>query len=123
MTGKTPRFDQAFLERKRRLLIRLRDQLKNTAGTGEAEESAVRGASLAEAHEYEDDAQRLAMLETDGNLVNRANARLGQVERALRKIEEGTYGLSDVSGKPIPEARLEATPEAINTVEEAEASD
>lgn len=123
MTARTPRFDQAFLDRKRRQLQQIRDQLNGTADAGEAEEAAVKGASLAEAHEYEDDAQKLAMLETEGNLVNRANARLAQVERALRKIDEGTYGLSDVSGKPIPEARLEATPEAINTVEEQKASD
>jgi DnaK suppressor protein len=34
-------------------------------------------------------------------------------ERALAKIEEGTYGLSDISRLPIPRARLEAIPEAI----------
>ena len=39
--------------------------------------------------------------------------RLRAVERALAKIEEGTYGLSDVSGDPIPKARLEAIPEAV----------
>jgi len=36
----------------------------------------------------------------------------------LEKIEEGTYGLSDVSGKPIPRQRLEAVPAAICTLDE-----
>lgn len=123
MTGKTPRFDSAFLQRKRRQLNQLRDQLKKTGATGEAEATGLKDASLAEAREYEDDAQKLAMLETEGNLANRDSARLELVERALRKIDEGTYGFSDVSGKPIPEARLEVQPEAINTVEEQAASD
>jgi DnaK suppressor protein len=40
------------------------------------------------------------------------------VDRALRKIEEGTYGLSDRSGKPIPRERLEAVPDALYTLSE-----
>ena len=44
--------------------------------------------------------------------------RLSAVERALQKIQEGTYGLSEVSGDPIPTARLKAIPEALLTVEE-----
>jgi len=36
----------------------------------------------------------------------------------LEKISEGSYGLSDASGQPIPKERLEATPEAIYTVAE-----
>jgi DnaK suppressor protein len=58
------------------------------------------------------------MLEVEGTLVAHDLGRLAQVERALAKIEEGTYGLSDVSGRPIPQERLEAMPEAIDTVEE-----
>jgi DnaK suppressor protein len=123
MTGKTPRFDPAFIEGKRRQLIKLRDLLQRGANSGEAEEAGIKSAALAEAHEYEDDAQKLALLETEGNIVRRDADRLARVERALRKIDEGTYGLSDVSGKPIPEARLEATPEAVNTVEEQRASE
>jgi len=46
--------------------------------------------------------------------------RLRAIDRALAKIDEGTYGLSDMSGKPIPKASLEATPEAVLTVEEEE---
>ncbi len=39
--------------------------------------------------------------------------RLNQVERARSKMEEGTYGLCDRCGQPIPESRLEALPESI----------
>jgi DnaK suppressor protein len=123
MTGKSTRFDQAYLDGKRRLLTALRDQLRKGADSAERDEAGLKSASLDQAHEYEDDAQKLAMLETEGNLVRRDIERLSRVERALSKIEEGTYGFSDVSGRPIPEARLEATPEAINTVQEQEADE
>jgi DnaK suppressor protein len=123
MNRNTPRFDKLFLERKRRQLMALRDQLRKTADTDEAEEAAIKNESGLQAREYEDDAQKLAMLETDGNLANRDIDRLARVERALLKIDEGTYGFSDVSGQPIPDARLEAMPEAINTVQEQGASE
>lgn len=42
---------------------------------------------------------------------------LVQVDRAFQKIEEGTYGICDVSGKPIPASRLELIPYATLTVE------
>ena len=44
--------------------------------------------------------------------------RLSDIERAIQKIDEGTYGLSDSSDKAIPQARRRATPEAIFTVQE-----
>ena len=43
---------------------------------------------------------------------------LAQVKRALERIEQGTYGLSEVSGKPIPIERLEAVPFATTLVDE-----
>ena len=43
---------------------------------------------------------------------------LAQVKRALDRIEQGTYGLSEVSGKPIPIERLEAVPYATTLVDE-----
>ena len=37
---------------------------------------------------------------------------LDEVEAALKRLEDGTYGLCEVCGKPIGEARLEAMPAA-----------
>jgi RNA polymerase-binding transcription factor len=45
---------------------------------------------------------------------------LAAVERAETRLADGTYGLSVESGKPIPDARLEALPTAERTVEEEE---
>jgi DnaK suppressor protein len=71
--------------------------------------------------EYGDDGQKLAALELAGNLVVRDVARLARVNRALAKIADGTYGLSDVSGSQIPRERLEAVPDAVCTFEEESA--
>jgi DnaK suppressor protein len=60
----------------------------------------------------------IAQYEVTQALHNVDRRRLIDIERAIRKIEEGTYGLSDLSGNPIPQARLMATPEAILTVQE-----
>jgi DnaK suppressor protein len=43
---------------------------------------------------------------------------LEAVERAERRLAEGTYGLSIESGEPIPDARLQAIPWAERTAEE-----
>jgi DnaK suppressor protein len=121
MADQTPILDSAFIEKQRQQLTRLREQLLRATQAGEKEEAGIRSQSLGEAHESEDDAQKLALLETDGNAVERSVGRLAQIERALRKIEDGTYGISDASGKPIPRERLEAMPEAIYTLAELKA--
>ncbi|MFB9378000.1 TraR/DksA family transcriptional regulator [Kineococcus gynurae] len=51
-------------------------------------------------------------------LLDGIDRRLVGVEAALRRIEDGTYGLSVVSGKPIPDERLEVRPDAETLVEE-----
>jgi DnaK suppressor protein len=48
--------------------------------------------------------------------------RLDAIDRALARLEAGTYGRSVLSGKPIPDERLEADPAAELTVEEARAA-
>src|SRR5207245_9082675 len=53
--------------------------------------------------------------ETAANDLDRET--LEQVTRALSRIDAGTYGLSEVSGKPIPIERLEAVPYATTLVD------
>src|SRR5579862_9287917 len=117
-----PRLDPAFIEKQRHRLNKVRDQL--TAGTRAAErrEQDVRTENANSAsREYEDDAQRLNLLDVEEDVVTHDVARLERVNRALQKIEEGTYGLSDQSGTPIPRDRLEAVPESNLTFAEEKA--
>lgn len=118
MSVKEPTSDAAFMEKQRRYLVELRTALLAAAQSDEDEEADARRESSDRPREYEDDAQKLADLELDGNLVVRNLKRLAIVERALEKLNDGTYGVSDVSGKPITRERLEAVPEAICTLEE-----
>jgi DnaK suppressor protein len=47
---------------------------------------------------------------------------LAALERAEARLAAGKYGLSVVSGKPIPDARMEARPLAERTIEEERGS-
>ena len=54
--------------------------------------------------------------QTDANALDLETLEL--VVRALGRIDAGTYGLSEVSGKPIPIERLEAVPYATTLIDE-----
>ena len=71
-------------------------------------------------HDAGDMSQSLFTREVDATVEQQVERRLENVERALQKMDEGTYGLSDETGEPIPKGRLEAVPEAVRTVEEQE---
>jgi DnaK suppressor protein len=119
--SRAERFDSAFIERKREQLTQLRKELLSLTAAKETEETDINTRSSGEAREYEDDGQRLTILDNDGDLIAHDIGRVAVIDRALQKIEEGTYGFSDLSGDPIPTERLEATPDAIYTVAEQEA--
>ena len=110
--------DAGFVKEQRERLLRLRATLLAAIRSAESDETDIKSQRVGGALEFEDDAQALDALELDGNLVVRETERLERVDRALRKIEEGSYGLSDRSGKPIPRARLEAVPEALYLLDE-----
>ena len=118
MSRDTSPLGVSFIQRQHHRLIALRNILLTAASNTRYDQSQVREEIQGSPREYEDDAQKLAALELDGNLGVRDEKRLARVYRALQKIAEGTYGLSDVSGKDIPVARLQAVPEAICTIEE-----
>jgi DnaK suppressor protein len=51
-------------------------------------------------------------------MIEHLREELDAVDRAFERLEEGTYGRSAESGKPIPDARLELIPWAQRTAEE-----
>jgi DnaK suppressor protein len=123
MSNEIEHLDHRFLARQKGRLMDLKKILQGTLDSQDEEQSSVQSQSLGEARETEDDAQKLAALEIEGILASRSAQRLLSVERALRKIEDGTYGFSDASGKSIARDRLEAMPEAMLTLEEEAAAD
>jgi DnaK suppressor protein len=49
---------------------------------------------------------------TDISVGQSLEAGLDRIDRALAKLDEGTYGVCDGCGGPIPEKRLEAMPDS-----------
>jgi RNA polymerase-binding transcription factor DksA len=50
--------------------------------------------------------------EKDLSILEQVEAELADVEHALRRLDDGTYGTCEVCGKAIPDERLEAMPAA-----------
>jgi RNA polymerase-binding protein DksA len=60
---------------------------------------------------YEQDFM-LGLAETERSLLR-------EIDAALQRIQDGTYGVCQMTGEPIPDARLEAKPWAMYTIEAA----
>ena len=116
MTGNE--LDEKFIEQQKGKLLNRKAELERMQR--EAQE-----VSRERSQEYQDtqpdsgdESQYLFEREVDATLGQQFGQELKDVNRALEKIEEGTYGLSDRSGEPIAKGRLEAIPEALYTIEE-----
>ncbi len=115
--------DQEFVARQKQRLQDLKAELEQVRdGLQEDERFRAEEEEDFSQHDSGDMSQSLFTREVDATVEQQVERRLKYVERALQKIEEGTYGLSDDSGVPIPRGRLEAMPEAIRTVEEQQRS-
>jgi DnaK suppressor protein len=91
-------YRRRLLDLERQLAERLGEEVQAAREAGDDQ----RGASdLAQADQLKEDS--LALAETDAEI-------LAAVRAALRRIEDGTYGVCVVDGKPIDEKRLEAVP-------------
>jgi DnaK suppressor protein len=70
--------------------------------------------------EPDDGAEDLYQQEFDAGRAQDLDEQLAALERAEARLADGTYGLSVVSGEPIPDGRLEVQPTAERTVDEEE---
>ncbi len=57
--------------------------------------------------------------EKDLGILDDLEAELAEIEAAIERIENGTYGVDEVTGAPIDPARLEAVPVARTNVDTA----
>jgi RNA polymerase-binding transcription factor DksA len=55
--------------------------------------------------------------EKDLSILESLEADLAEIEAALQRLEEGRYGVDEVTGEPIDRARLEAYPTARTNVD------
>ena len=102
-------------DRFRGLLLKQREQLHSTiehhdiGGSSLTEETGELSGSTADNH-LADAASETYERELSEGLEEDAQAQLVEVEQALVRIEDGSYGTCETCGKAIPEERLEAVP-------------
>ncbi|MDP8972552.1 MAG: TraR/DksA C4-type zinc finger protein [Actinomycetota bacterium] len=110
--------DKEFVEKQSERLEELRAELaRMVEGLEEDQQDRAESEGDMTENDSGDMSQSLFTREMDATVEQTMEKRLESVDRALQKIEEGTYGICDDTGEPIPRGRLEAMPEAIYTVE------
>jgi DnaK suppressor protein len=109
-----------FLDKQKSKLLQFRDNLLDLM-TGvsrdtlrsRAEDSEASAFGMHQADAGSDTYDRDFAL----NLLSQEQDALYEIEEALKRVDAGTYGICEMSGNPIPQARLEAIPFARFTVE------
>lgn len=110
--------DQAFIKAQKAKLEQMREELREMErGLDTDQRDRAEDEGDYTEHDAGDMSQSLFTREMDNTVEHTVERRLEEIERALQKIEEGTYGICDDTGKEIPRGRLEAVPEAVRTVE------
>jgi RNA polymerase-binding transcription factor DksA len=92
------------------LISSLRDEIGDTAETDQLGELAAYDQHPA------DQGSETFEREKDLAILEGLEGELAEIEAALQRIDEGTYGIDEVTGKPIDPARLEAVPTARTNV-------
>ncbi|MES2705484.1 MAG: TraR/DksA C4-type zinc finger protein [Verrucomicrobiota bacterium] len=109
-----------FMKISKQKLLDLKDSLMDSM-TGMANETLRSKAEGSEASAF---GMHQADAGTDAydrdfalSLLSQEQDALYEIEEALKRVEAGTYGICEMSGKRIPQARLEALPFARFTIE------
>src|SRR4051794_207848 len=109
-----------FLRQQKARLLQLRDSLLDSmAGvSGDILRSRAEGSEASAFGMHQADAGSDAYDRDFAlSLLSQEQDALYEIDQALKRIELGSYGICEMSGKPIPRARLEAIPFARFTVE------
>ena len=96
------------LEQERKRLIEELERLNVNGGTKDERQKSGTYGNREEAADATTDLERRIALETQ-----KRNSLAG-IERALQKIDAGTYGICDHCGQLIDPARMEALPHAVH---------
>src|SRR5437588_56926 len=99
------------LEAERARLQEMRAGFDDEHLTDETENESVSELSSIDQHQADIGTETFER-EKDLSILEQIDSELGDVEWALKRLDDGTYGTCEVDGKPIPEERLEAMPAA-----------
>lgn len=106
-------------QRARQMLMEERTRLQQALADTDNSERAVQEGS-GEAGDLYDGAEPLTEEAGDYAIQAGIRERLAALDRAEQRLDSGTFGRSVLTGRPIPDERLEADPAAELTVDEAE---
>lgn len=120
MNKQSDRLDPEFIQQQRERLETFQTELQSSLEFRQEDQLKMQAARLNQSHASGGDAQKNALQDNDRAVEAHDRARLQTVRRALEKIDDGSYGLSDQSGERIPRERLAALPASLFTVEEEE---
>jgi len=110
----TNKYKKLLEEEKAKLLKELATVgQKDTASTNGWEAKEDLDSDSADENETADEMEELGENEA---IVSKLAPQLNQVEQALEKIKNGTYGKCDVCGEEISDARLKANPAALTCI-------
>lgn len=98
----------------RQVLIRRRDALRRALAGDLSSLKELREQSSGDVVDFALDS---AQDELNSQLAEVESRELAQIENALERMRNGTYGICEVTGKPIPLARLQALPYATMCIE------
>lgn len=117
-----PVFDKKFLDRQTKLLLAEREKYFQSSINLESEaQQLLETREQGDVQFDEESAQGDSWaIEREQDLILSAGARatVEKIDAALARIENGTYGICEKTGKPIPKARLQAIPWATKRVEQ-----
>jgi RNA polymerase-binding transcription factor DksA len=115
---------KSTLQRLGKQLVAERERLEAMIEDFEREREASRLAESSSEHnadpENADGGSLAFEMEMDLSIQQNAIELLDKVRHAQDRMEKGLYGICEVTGKPIPLARLEALPYATTVVEAAD---
>jgi DnaK suppressor protein len=110
-------------DRARSLLLTERAEVADLLADAESSAQEDRETEVEDAQVYDSDAAPDLVAEgMDDAIAESMRDRLAALDRALKRLDDGSYGRSVRSGLPIDDARLEADPAAELTIEEARAA-
>ena len=112
------------LERYRRVLESERDRLLHAVQAVHHDGSLLEETgdlAIGSGDHIADSATETYLREIDGGLEENAEHLLVEINAALGRIDDGSYGLCSVCGRPIGEERLEAVPYATLCIDDKRA--
>ena len=99
-------------DRARRELDEERSRLQRIKSSLSVEDDAARGAEVSVVDQHEADVgTEMFERQRDMSILQQVTESLNDVDRAFRRLDEGSYGACEACGQPIGEHRLRARPE------------